>query len=121
MRRINDIRKLSEDELDLGIEIGHGSWHDEYKDSAWIYVGGFPFDLTEGDLLQIFSQFASYKSTYFLFWIFYFQLSRYGEITEMNMPRDKETGKQRGFCFLKYEDQRSTILAVDNFNGITVW
>lgn len=24
----------------------------------------------------------------------------------------------QGFCFIKYEDQRSTILAVDNFNGI---
>ena len=24
----------------------------------------------------------------------------------------------QGFCFVKYEDQRSTILAVDNFNGI---
>lgn len=25
---------------------------------------------------------------------------------------------RQGFCFIKYEDQRSTILAVDNFNGI---
>lgn len=25
---------------------------------------------------------------------------------------------EQGFCFIKYEDQRSTILAVDNFNGI---
>lgn len=24
----------------------------------------------------------------------------------------------QGFCFIKYENQRSTILAVDNFNGI---
>lgn len=33
------------------------------------------------------------------------------------MPRDKETGKPRGFAFLQYEDQRSTVLAVDNLNG----
>jgi len=33
------------------------------------------------------------------------------------MPRDRETGKPKGFCFLKYDDQRSTVLAVDNFNG----
>ncbi|XP_056010631.1 RNA-binding motif protein, X-linked 2-like [Ostrea edulis] len=26
--------------------------------------------------------------------------------------------KSRGFCFLYYEDQRSTVLAVDNLNGI---
>ncbi|NXY35591.1 RBMX2 protein, partial [Pomatorhinus ruficollis] len=29
-------------------------------------------------------------------------------------------GKSKGFCFLCYEDQRSTILAVDNFNGIKI-
>jgi RNA recognition motif-containing protein len=33
------------------------------------------------------------------------------------MPREKATGKRRGFAFLMYEDQRSTILAVDNLNG----
>lgn len=36
------------------------------------------------------------------------------------MPRDKETGKPKGFAFLKYDDQRSTVLAVDNFNGATL-
>ena len=33
------------------------------------------------------------------------------------MPRDKDTGKTRGFGFIMYEDQRSTVLAVDNLNG----
>lgn len=36
------------------------------------------------------------------------------------MPRDKETGKQKGFAFVMYEDQRSTVLAVDNLNGAKV-
>ncbi|KAG9015841.1 hypothetical protein FRB93_012406 [Tulasnella sp. JGI-2019a] len=36
------------------------------------------------------------------------------------MPRDKEKGKPRGFAFLMYEDQRSTVLAVDNLNGAKV-
>ena len=36
------------------------------------------------------------------------------------MPRDKEKGKPKGFAFLMYEDQRSTILAVDNLNGAKV-
>lgn len=39
---------------------------------------------------------------------------------DLNMPRDKETGKKKGFAFLMYEDQRSTILAVDNLNGAKV-
>ena len=38
----------------------------------------------------------------------------------VNMPRDKETGKSKGFAFLMYEDQRSTILAVDNMNGANI-
>jgi RNA-binding motif protein, X-linked 2 len=71
--------------------------HDDFKDSAYIYVGGIPYELTEGDIICVFSQ--------------------YGEILDMNMPRDRETGKPKGFCFLKYDDQRSTVLAVDNFNG----
>lgn len=39
---------------------------------------------------------------------------------DINMPRHKETGKQRGFAFIMYEDQRSTVLAVDNLNGTVV-
>lgn len=42
---------------------------------------------------------------------------RYGEIVDVNMPRDKDTGKTRGFGFVMYEDQRSTVLAVDNLSG----
>ncbi len=36
------------------------------------------------------------------------------------MPRDKETGKPKGFAFVMYEDQRSTVLAVDNLNGAKI-
>lgn len=39
---------------------------------------------------------------------------------DVNLVRDKETGKSRGFGFLMYEDQRSTVLAVDNMNGTQV-
>ena len=45
---------------------------------------------------------------------------RYGELVNINLVRDGKTGKSRGFCFLCYEDQRSTVLAVDNLNGIKV-
>lgn len=38
----------------------------------------------------------------------------------VNLVRDKETGKSRGFAFLKYEDQRSTDLAVDNLGGASI-
>ena len=39
---------------------------------------------------------------------------------DLNLPRDKDTGKTKGFGFLMYEDQRSTVLAVDNLNGARV-
>ena len=54
--------------------------------------------MNEGDLIIVFSEF--------------------GEIVDLNLARDKVTGKSKGFAFIAYEDQRSTILAVDNFNGI---
>jgi RNA-binding motif X-linked protein 2 len=69
-------------------------------DSAYIFVGGLSRDLTEGDVITIFSQ--------------------YGEVMNINMPRDKETGKPKGFAFLMYEDQRSTVLAVDNLGGANI-
>lgn len=37
---------------------------------------------------------------------------RYGEVVDVNLVRDKGTGKSKGFAFLAYEDQRSTNLAV---------
>ncbi|XP_027941920.1 zinc finger CCCH domain-containing protein 25 isoform X1 [Vigna unguiculata] len=76
------------------------SWHAKYKDSAYVFVGGIPFDLTEGDLLAVFAQ--------------------YGEVVDVNLVRDKGTGKSKGFAFLAYEDQRSTNLAVDNLNGAQI-
>jgi len=39
-------------------------------------------------------------------------MSRYGEVVDINLVRDKGTGKSKGFAFLAYEDQRSTNLAV---------
>lgn len=30
------------------------------------------------------------------------------------------TGQSKGFCFIAYEDQRSTVLAVDNLSGAKV-
>lgn len=39
---------------------------------------------------------------------------------DINLIRDEKTGKSKGFAFLAYQDQRSTVLAVDNFNGIKV-
>ncbi|ODQ65558.1 kinase-like protein [Nadsonia fulvescens var. elongata DSM 6958] len=96
---IRAIEELNRQELELGVSI-EGSWHNDYKDTAYIFIGGLPFDLSEGDILTIFSQ--------------------YGIPVHIKLARDKDTGKSKGFAFLKYEDQRSTVLAVDNFNGAEI-
>ncbi|GAB2285742.1 hypothetical protein Dimus_020179 [Dionaea muscipula] len=44
----------------------------------------------------------------------------YGEIVDVNLVRDKASGKSKGFAFIAYEDQRSTNLAVDNLNGAQI-
>lgn len=37
---------------------------------------------------------------------------------DVKLVRDKRSGLSKGYCFLCYEDQKSTILAVDNANGM---
>ncbi|CAL4928168.1 unnamed protein product [Urochloa decumbens] len=99
LTQVKRTQVINQKEALLGIG-EDASWHAKFKDSAYVFVGGVPFDLTEGDLLAIFSQ--------------------YGEVVDVNLVRDKGTGKSKGFAFLAYEDQRSTILAVDNLNGAKV-
>ncbi|KAL2219994.1 hypothetical protein M432DRAFT_517120, partial [Thermoascus aurantiacus ATCC 26904] len=99
MNSIRQIQALNKRELENAVP-PEASWHADYRDTAWIYIGGLPYELSEGDIVTIFSQF--------------------GEPVHVNLIRDKETGKSRGFAFLKYEDQRSTDLAVDNLCGATV-
>ncbi|KAJ1369645.1 hypothetical protein KIN20_031145 [Parelaphostrongylus tenuis] len=104
MNRLTNVRNqnvLNERELELGIAGDLGkSWHERYKNSAWIYIGGLSHYLTEGDIITVFSQ--------------------YGDVININLLRHAQTGKSRGSCFLCYRDQRSTVLAVDNLNGISL-
>lgn len=39
---------------------------------------------------------------------------------DVSLPRDPATQKPKGFAFLMYADQRSTVLAVDNLGGAKV-
>lgn len=100
MNVIKEIERINANEFASGIIGGivKGSWHEKYRDSAWVYIGGMTFELSEGDILCVMSQ--------------------WGEVEDINLVRDKATNKSLGYAFVKYEDQRSTILAVDNFNGI---
>lgn len=50
---MKNVKKLSEAELKGRNKT---SWHDQYRGSAWLFIGGLPFDLTEGDIVCVFSQ-----------------------------------------------------------------
>lgn len=99
MNKIREVQRLNDRELERVVP-PNASWHTDYRDTAYIYIGGLPLELSEGDVITIFSQ--------------------YGEPVWVRLMRDKETGKSKGFAWLKYEDQRSCDLAVDNLGGATV-
>ena len=37
---------------------GDASWHAKFANSSYIYAGGFSYELTEGDIIAVFSQFG---------------------------------------------------------------
>ncbi|KAK6589040.1 hypothetical protein RS030_243566 [Cryptosporidium xiaoi] len=99
-KKKSTISKINEKVVDYESSNGvnYTSWHDEYKNSSYIYIGGLDLGLTEGDIVTVFSQ--------------------WGEPIDVNLIRDAKTGLSKGYCFLCYEDQRSTVLAVDNANDM---
>lgn len=99
MSQVRRIQELNEAELKAGTPVS-SSWHQDYRDTSFIYIGNLPKEMNEMDILIMFSQ--------------------YGVPTFLKLVRDRETGESKRFAFLKYEDFRSTILAVDNFNGYEI-
>lgn len=99
MNKIQHIQRITQKELQSLTSL-KASWHYDYRDSAFVFVGGLNYSINEGDLVTILSQF--------------------GEIVDCRLARDKKTGKSQGFAFVAYEDQLSTVLAVDNLNGVQI-
>jgi RNA-binding motif X-linked protein 2 len=102
MNVMREISRLNEAELQHNVSEA-ASWHAPYLSgatAAYIFIGNLDYLLSEGDIICLFSQF--------------------GEVVDCNLIRDSISGKSKGFCFLAYEDTRSTILAIDNFNGAKV-
>jgi RNA recognition motif-containing protein len=100
MNQIQEVQRINDRELELGLTGTSGSWHTQYEHSAYVFCGGLPYQLNEGDLVVVFSQF--------------------GEVVDLNLVRDTEDGKSKGFAFLAFENQASTVLAIDNMNGATI-
>ncbi|OBA21504.1 hypothetical protein METBIDRAFT_19726, partial [Metschnikowia bicuspidata var. bicuspidata NRRL YB-4993] len=100
MNTIHKILSINEKELLLNVS-DQASWHADYSDTSYIYIGNLHDSIAEKDVLAIFSQ--------------------YGNPTHIDLVKDRESGRSRGFCYLKYEDQRSCVLAIDNFNGTLIY
>lgn len=100
MNSIYKINAINQKELENNVS-DEASWHADYSDTSYIYIGNLHEAIEEKDLVTIFSQ--------------------WGNPTHVNLIKDRESGKLRGFAYLKYEDQRSCVLAVDNFNGVLIY
>ncbi len=61
-----------------------------------IYVGNLSFDATETDVEQAFSE--------------------YGDVKSVNIIKDRDTGRSRGFGFVEMHDQRSGQEAIEGVN-----
>ena len=65
-----------------------------------IYVGNLSFDTAETDLEQVFSQ--------------------HGEVDEVQIITDRDTGRSRGFGFVKMRDDNAGRTAIEQLNGTDV-
>jgi RNA-binding motif X-linked protein 2 len=71
LTQIKNTQKITKVEIELGLT-DKASWHDRFRHSAYVFVGGLPFELTEGDILAVFAQF--------------------GEPVDVHLVRDRKTG-----------------------------
>ena len=62
-----------------------------------IYVGNASYNVTEGDLKELFEQ--------------------YGPVNSVKIVKDKFTGKSKGFAFVEMESRESGQQAIDNLDG----
>ena len=62
-----------------------------------IYVGGLPYQTTEHDLIELFEQI--------------------GQVTEVTVITDRDTGRSKGFGFVEMSDQQAARTAIEQLNG----
>ena len=62
-----------------------------------IYVGNLSYEVTEEALIKIFAA--------------------YGTVQKVDIPTDRETGKVRGFGFVKMVNEAEAAQAVEDLNG----
>ncbi|KAJ3339157.1 hypothetical protein HDU93_008543 [Gonapodya sp. JEL0774] len=80
---------------------GHppGSEEDR-RTSTQIFVGNLPYTYTEKDVWDM--------------------MERYGKLKKVTMPRDRDTGRNKGFAFADFEERRDAEDAFDKYNNYTL-
>lgn len=58
MNTIREVQSINEEELKRGIAGTRASWHTQYSNAAWIYVGNLDYQLVEGDVICVLSQYG---------------------------------------------------------------
>ena len=69
----------------------------EEENKLNIYVGNLPYKMTEDDLRQTFEE--------------------YGEVTSVNIIKDKFSGESRGFGFVEMSSDEHAKAAINGLNG----
>lgn len=62
-----------------------------------IYVGNLSYDVTEGDLQEVFAE--------------------YGEVKRVYLPQDRESGRIRGFGFVEMSNETEEDKAIETLDG----
>lgn len=62
-----------------------------------MYVGNLPFDTNESDLRALFGE--------------------YGQVTDIHLPSDRETGRPRGFAFVTMDSKDAMVKAIKGLDG----
>ena len=62
-----------------------------------MFVGNFSFDTSEQQLKELFSE--------------------HGEVTDVHMPADRETGRPRGFAFVTMDSKSAMVNAIKALDG----
>lgn len=62
-----------------------------------IYVGNLSYQVTQEDILAVFGE--------------------YGNVKQVQIPTDRETGRPRGFCFVEMSSEAEETAAIDALDG----
>lgn len=65
-----------------------------------LYVGNLPYRMTEDELATVFAE--------------------VGEVVDVSIVMDRETGRSKGFAFVEMADDESAVSAISQFNGADV-